>query len=140
MITIDHILTLPCPPETIFDFLANPLNEPKWNTDLISIRQTTPGQPERGSRFIAEYKQIGELDVTLTSLDRPKLIAYSGSNAKVSLFAEFRFRTTPNGTSVALRFDIEPKGILSLASSMIKEAFMKGLPAKEAALRRALGV
>jgi hypothetical protein len=59
----------------MFDFLADPRNEPAYNARILSARKLTPGPIGLGTRFVQRAKAFGGAgDVTIDLVDcqRPR--------------------------------------------------------------------
>ena len=63
------------PPETVFDYVTNPLNLAKWQTSKTRVEQLTDGPPGLGARFREWTKPPGgkefEQVVEFAEFDRP---------------------------------------------------------------------
>lgn len=101
------------PQQDVFDFLSNPANISKWDTDFQSAEWISSGVPGIGSRYRASGKRIGsEKDgfFEIIQWDRPNRYGYKVTE-RMFLFehAETIFTLKPkdNGTEVTLESNFE---------------------------------
>jgi carbon monoxide dehydrogenase subunit G len=101
------------PQQDVFDFLSNPANISKWDSDFESAEWTSSGVPGIGSTYRASGKRLGsEKDgfFEIVQWDRPHSYSYKVKE-RMFLFehAETIFTLKPkdNGTEVTLESQFE---------------------------------
>ncbi len=68
------------PVETVFDFVADERNEPRYNPSMILAEKVSDGHIGMGTRFRAETLSNGrrtEMIIEITTYDRPKVLVSS---------------------------------------------------------------
>jgi hypothetical protein len=138
MATLNKTFQLSCPAETAFDFIADAMNETKWNPELKSIEKVTPGPVGLGTTFRGEYAAIGKLDFSIIEYRKPSVVNFKGGNRKLDLFADFSFRDATGGCEMEVTIGIEPKGFMKIIGPMLQGQMEKGMRVREEALRKAL--
>lgn len=139
MATLTRTIQISCPHETAFDFIANAMNETKWNPELKSIEKLTPGPIGAGTTFRGAYNQIGVLDFSITDYRRPEAVSFEGGNKKLDIYAGFIFHPVPGSCcEMEVTFSIEPKGFMKIIAPLLQGQMEKGMKIREAALRKAL--
>lgn len=138
MATLNRTLLLSCPAETAFDFIADAMNETKWNPELKSIEKLSPGPVGNGTTFRGNYGQIGDLDFSIIEYRRPNVVTFKGANRKLDLFADFTFKDAAGGCEMEVTITIEPKGFMKIITPILQGQMEKGMKVREEALRKAL--
>src|SRR5437764_13620159 len=64
------------PIEDVFDFLADPRNEPKWLPGARSVTKTSDGPVGAGSKFVGEYQRAGRVELELAEFQRPVRVTF----------------------------------------------------------------
>lgn len=138
MATVNKTLQLSCPAETAFDFIADAMNETKWNSELKSIEKLTPGPVGLGTTFRGNYGQIGDLDFSIIEYRKPSAVTFKGANRKLDLYADFAFRDSGGGCEMEVTITIEPKGFMKIVGPILQGQMEKGMKVREESLRKAL--
>jgi carbon monoxide dehydrogenase subunit G len=101
------------PQQDVFDFLSNPANISKWDSDFESAEWTSSGVPGIGSTYRASGKRLGsEKDgfFEIVRLDRPNRYSYKVTE-RMFLFEHaetiFTLKQKDNGTEVTLESQFE---------------------------------
>jgi len=107
--------------QDVFDFLSDPANIPKWDSDFELAEWTSSGAPGVGSKYRASGKRIGsEKDgfFEIVQWDRPNRYSYKVTE-RMFLFehAETIFTLKPkdNGTEVTYESQFEIVSSLKFA-------------------------
>ena len=108
------------PADVAFDYLADPLNRPEWQSSLARVEQVT-GEPQVGQTWVDVTKAGLRPAMETTELDRPH---------------RWSERGTWRGVSATLTLTFEPEGEGCVVSSTIRAR----APGLLAPLGRALGV
>jgi uncharacterized protein YndB with AHSA1/START domain len=75
-----------CPLGTVFDFLADPRNEPKYNPLILAARKTTSGSIGLGTRYVQQVKsfgRVGDVDIEIVEYQRPEHLAFDICSAGI---------------------------------------------------------
>src|SRR5436305_14972343 len=70
--------TINAPIESVFDFLADMRNEPKWLPGASGVRLTSGGPVGQGSVFEGTYARAGTVTCIITEHERPRRLTVHG--------------------------------------------------------------
>ena len=130
---------LDCPPEEVFDFLADARNEPAWNPDVITVEQTTPGPVGRGTTRRGDYRHIGTVESTIVAFDRPRRLGFRAVGRQAEISLEFTFAGTGDGrTRMQVHGALSLKGPLRLAEGALRGPVTQQYAERARAVKRAL--
>ena len=59
MVTFDSAVTIKRQPQEVFAFVADPMNEPTWHRDVVTVKRTSDGPIGAGSTFVWTMKFVG---------------------------------------------------------------------------------
>jgi uncharacterized protein YndB with AHSA1/START domain len=113
------------PQQDVFDFLSDPANLPKWDSDFESAEWTSSGVPGIGSTYRASGKRLGsEKDgfFEIVQWDRPNRYSYKAKE-RMFLFehAEIAITLKPegDGTEATCEYQFEIIGRLKFAEGFV---------------------
>ncbi|HLX31966.1 MAG TPA: SRPBCC family protein [Gaiellaceae bacterium] len=122
-----------CPPEQLFDTLADIRNETQWNS-RVSSAELLSGEPiGPGSRF-AMVNGGTPYDVTITTYDRPSALGLEASG-KPDLTIAYTFTSTDEGTDLEANFDFRARGILKVLFPLLAPVIRRDVPKQYASLK-----
>jgi len=132
-----------CPPEQLFDTLADLRNEPQWNSRVSSaeLRNTELPNTElrntesigQGSRF-AIVNGGTPYDVTITTYDRPSRLVLEASG-KPDLTIACALRRSGDATELESDFDFRPQGALKVLFPLLGPVIRRDVPKQFASLK-----
>ena len=127
-----------CPPEQLFDTLADLRNEPQWNSRVSTaeLRNTELRSTEsigQGSRF-AIVNGGTPYDVTITTYDRASRLVLEASG-KPDLTIAYAFTPTGDGTRLESDFDFRPQGALKVLFPLLGPVIRRDVPKQFASLK-----
>ena len=122
-----------CPPEQVFDTLADLRNDTQWNTRVSTAELRSPESIGRGSRF-AIVNGGTPYDVTITTYDRPSRLVLEASG-KPDLTIAYTFTPTSDGTQLDSDFDFRPSGVLRLLFPLFAPVIRRDVPRQYASLK-----
>jgi uncharacterized protein YndB with AHSA1/START domain len=127
-----------CPPEQLFDTLADLRNEPQWNSRVSTaeLRNTELRSTEsigQGSRF-AIVNGGTPYDVTITTYDRASRLVLEASG-KPDLTIAYTFTPTGDGTQLESDFDFRPTGALKLVFALLGPVIRRDVGKQFASLK-----
>jgi uncharacterized protein YndB with AHSA1/START domain len=122
-----------CPPEEVFDILADLRNDTQWNSRVSRAELRSPEPIGLGSRF-AIVNGGTAYDVTITSFDRPSRLGFEASG-KPDLTIACAFAPTPGGTELESDFDFRPKGALKVLFPLFAPLIRRDVPKQYASLK-----
>ncbi len=110
------------PLEVVFDRVADPRNEPSYNTAMTSCELLTPEPVGEGSRFRAVMRSRTPMDVTLTEFDRPRRLGSRTTSPQMETSGTITFSS--DGVATVMRWDWQarPKGSLRLLGPLFGAA------------------
>jgi uncharacterized protein YndB with AHSA1/START domain len=122
-----------CPPEHVFDTLADLRNETQWNGRVSSaeLRSAEPIGP--GSRF-AIVNGGTPYDVTITTYDRPSRLVLEASG-KPDLTITYTVTPTSEGTDLESDFDFRPRGVLKVLFALLGPVIRRDVPKQYGSLK-----
>jgi uncharacterized protein YndB with AHSA1/START domain len=122
-----------CPPERVFDTLADMRNELDWNSQ-VSAAELRSGEPiEQGSRF-SIVNGGRPYDVTITTYEPPSRLVFE-ANGKPDLTVVYTLTPTSDGTELESDFDFRPTGALKVMFAVLAPVIRRNVPKQYAALK-----
>jgi len=122
-----------CPPEEVFDILADLRNDTQWNSRVSRAELRSPEPIGLGSRF-AIVNGGTAYDVTITSFDRPSRLVFEASG-KPDLTIACTFAPTADGTELESDFDFRPGGALKVLFPLFAPLIRRDVPKQYASLK-----
>ena len=122
MAHIEGEIVIARPVEEVFDFVADERNEPRYNPDMLRAEQVSSGPIGVGTRFEAEARARGGtavMAIEFTEYDRPRRIAEVTHLTSMEIRGTLTFDPVPEGTRMRWSWDVEPRGLLKLASPIV---------------------
>ena len=130
--------------QDVFDFLSDPANIPKWDSDFESAVWTSNGVPGIGSTYRASGKRLGsEKDgfFEIVQWDRPNRYSYKAKE-RMFLFehAETTIMLKPkdHGTEAFCEYQFEIIGRLKFAEGFVARMGKKRIEGNLNAAKRSL--
>ena len=103
------------PPETVFDYLAEPLNQPDWMEVVSSVDLSEDEPVEVGTRFKHTVDVMGrgsrEMGLEVTDLIENEVFEYSQIDGPYPLKTRYTLGPAGNGTLVVAIEESSPPGI-----------------------------
>jgi uncharacterized membrane protein len=117
-------VTIDRPAATVFDFLVDGMNNPKWRPTVLDI-QRVPGTPSGvGAQFKQGLKGPGgrriDGDYEITASEPNSLIRFQVIAGPARPTGTYRLETTGDTTRVRLLLEYAPRGLARLMDSMIE--------------------
>jgi uncharacterized protein YndB with AHSA1/START domain len=122
-----------CPPERVFDTLADLRNETQWNSRVSSAELRSDEPIGLGSRF-GIVNGGSPYDATLTTYDRPSRLVVEASG-KPELTITYTLRPTSDGTELESELDFRPRGPLKLLFSLLAPVIRRDVPKQYRSLK-----
>jgi carbon monoxide dehydrogenase subunit G len=122
MTRIAGLTTFARTPEEVFDFLADPRNEPSYNPLIVSARKVTPGRIGPGARFVQQTRRFGrtsEVIIDLVDFNRPQHLSWHITSSGMDVHGEERLIADGHGTQVRWIWDFATRGPLRLLGPLI---------------------
>jgi uncharacterized protein YndB with AHSA1/START domain len=122
-----------CPPEQVFDMVADMRNETQWSRRVSSAELRTGEPIEHGSRF-SIVNGGTPYEVTITTYDRPSRLVFEASG-KPDLTIAYTFKPTTEGTDLESDFDFRPRGVLRVLFPLLAPVIRRDVPKQYASLK-----
>ena len=122
-----------CPPERVFDVLADLRHETEWNS-RVSKAELLSGEPVGlGSRF-AIVNGGTSYDVTTTTFDQPSRLVFE-AKGKPNLTITYALARTADGTELESELDFRPTGALKALFFLLAPVIRRDVPKQYASLK-----
>ena len=116
------------PPQEVFDFVSDPVNDPKWR-DSVIIAEWTSGEPYGvGSTQCWVDKFLGreiESKVEITQWERPSQFGYKMLSGPVPFESTMKFETVNGGTQLSIHGQADFGGVFKLAGGLVRRQLEK---------------
>ena len=122
-----------CPPEDVFDMLADLRNDTRWNSRVSRAELRSPEPIGAGSRF-ALVNGGQPYDVTITSYDRPSRLAFE-ARGKPDLTIAYALTRRGDETDLESDFDFRPRGVLKVLFPLLAPIIRRDVPKQFASLK-----
>ena len=122
-----------CPPEEVFDTLADLRNDTRWNSRVSSAELRSAEPIGLGSRF-AIVNGGRAYDVTIIGYDRPSRLELEASG-NPDLTIACTLTPTGEGTELQSDFDFRPKGALKVLFPLLAPVIRRDVPKQYASFK-----
>lgn len=126
------------PVEDVFDYLADPRNEPKWLPGASSVVKTSDGEIGLGSTFLGEYRRAGRVELDVIEFVRPSRVTFRARSKIVHFDDAVQLAPVDGGTRLVARMTAEPQGAMRLMAPVMGRTMRKQFASNWDHLRRAL--
>lgn len=124
MITFENSILINRSQKEIFDYVANPANAHKWQSQMLSVEWTSEGPPGVGSRQRAVSRFLGrdiEVISEFTVWDPPHQHVFKIVDGPIQLEGGMKFEAIETGTTVTMSGQSDLSGVFRLAEGLIKK-------------------
>ncbi|MEV4261444.1 SRPBCC family protein [Kribbella sp. NPDC049584] len=128
------------PLATVFAYLANLENLPRWNYALSETRQLTPGPPGVGTRYL-QTRTIpvhSEESLEITELVPDQKLTVSGTLSSLPAVLTYTLEAVEGGVILTNTVDLQPSGPLKLLAPIAVGRIKSAVAANLAALKQLL--
>jgi uncharacterized protein YndB with AHSA1/START domain len=122
-----------CPPEDVFETLADLRNDTQWNSRVSSAELLSPEPIGPGSQF-ALVNGGTAYDVTITTHERPSRLVFE-ARGKPDLTITYALTPTGEGTELGSDFDFRPSGALKVLFPLLAPVIRRDVPKQHASLK-----
>ena len=109
-----------CSLEAVFDYCSDLSHEPEWNPMMKRIEKITDGPIGVGARYATEFTKGPQMVIEYTSYEPPTRWASVGDSGRLKASGDGRVAPTPDGTHLIMRMELEPHGLLKLATPLLR--------------------
>jgi carbon monoxide dehydrogenase subunit G len=127
------------PQDEVFTYLADVVNEARWNPWAKNVEKLTEGPVGPGSRFRGRYKRMGTVEQELVDYHRPDHVGYL-SDTMGGAKMVFELEPSGSGTLVRIAGDMHPTGVMKLAQPLMGAMMRPHLRDLAAGIKRELEV
>jgi carbon monoxide dehydrogenase subunit G len=124
--------------EDVFDYLADPRNEPRWLPGAKSVTMTSGGELGRGSAFLGEYERAGRVELQIVEFERPSRVTFRAHSRIVRFDDAVQLASVEGGTRLQAQMTAEPQGLMRLVGPLMGRTMRKQFASNWEHLRRAL--
>ncbi len=122
-----------CPPEKVFDTLADVRNDPQWNGRVSSAELRSAEPIGLGSRFAMVNGGV-PYDVTIAAHERPGRLVLE-AQGRPELTIAYTMTPVDGGTSLDSEFDFRPTGAQKLVFALARPLISREIPKQFAGLK-----
>jgi glyoxylase-like metal-dependent hydrolase (beta-lactamase superfamily II) len=125
MSTIKGTTIVDRPVDTVFDFLADPRNEPSYNPAILTADKLTSGPIGVGTRFRQRVRAlggVGDVDIEVVEHRRPRQLAWQIRSSGMDVRGDLDFRSGPQQTTVHWTWRFVPLGRLRVLGPLVTAA------------------
>jgi hypothetical protein len=122
-----------CPPEKVFDTLADVRNDLHWNDRITSAELRSSEPIELGSRF-AIVNGGAAYEVTITTYERPSRLVLE-ARGKPDLTIGYTIAPADGGTDLHADFDFRPAGVQKAVFALAGPLIRREVPKQFAGLK-----
>ena len=129
MAIVEVSVTIRRPSADVYRVLTTPELTPRWSSNAVAERMTTPGPIRVGSRRQATVRRVGggttENEIEVTELEPERRIAVRSVTAPVPFTSAWTFAPVDEGTRVDWRWDFEMNGWLRPFDRLLGAVFAR---------------
>ena len=135
MAAITASIEIDCPPEKVFDYLAQLDKHAEWQTSVKSIEVLTPGETRVGTQAPEVREAAGRDQTTtyeMTEVDPPRSAAFKGVDGPIRPLGRVVLTPLDGGTRTRydFDFDFETVGMTGkMLGAMARRLAKKEIPA-----------
>jgi uncharacterized protein YndB with AHSA1/START domain len=111
-------------PEDVFDYCSDPSNEPEWNPMMKRIAKLTDGPVGVGTRYTTEFVSGPAMVVECIGHERTTRWSTNGDSHALTA----RAVPTSDGSHLLMRMQLEPHGLLKLATPVLRRRLTQMFP------------
>jgi uncharacterized membrane protein len=124
MITLETTILIKRPQQEIFDYVADPANAHKWQSQFLSIEWTSEGPHGVGSTQRSLTRFLGR-DIEATSQftvwDPPNQQRFKVVDGPLKLEGGMKFEPQGHSTKVTMEGQMDANGFFKLAERLLKK-------------------
>jgi carbon monoxide dehydrogenase subunit G len=133
VIDLEQSVAVDRPPETVFDYLADPAHYVEWQPAVERVELIGDARPGPGIRLRLLVRGPGppvEAEAEITAFERPGRLGLRSLSGPAHIVADCQIEPSAAGGSlVRLRLQIELTGFLRFGEGMVRQRLGGELPA-----------
>jgi uncharacterized protein YndB with AHSA1/START domain len=139
---IERAIEIDRPVGEVFDFVADPRNDPRWCRKVLSGDQVAGVAPGAGSRYAVVHKPVPgrparDLDHLCVAFERPHRLQWREDDGTDVSVVEYSLEATPAGTCFWQRSDAE-LGAARLLQPIFRAGIRRDIAGQLRTLKRIL--
>jgi uncharacterized protein YndB with AHSA1/START domain len=107
-------------PQDVFDFCSDPSHEPEWNPMMRRVVKLTDGPVGVGARYMTEFVHGPSMVMECIHYERPRAWSLTGNSRALKAAGSGRVVPTAEAAHLAMRMELEPHGLLKLATPVLR--------------------
>lgn len=138
MFTLEKSISINRPQQDVFEFVSDPTNGSKWQSQFLSIEWASAEPHGVGSTQRSVTRFLGrdiETTVQITLWDPPNRYGFKSLSGPVPVEGEMKIEPEGNGTKVTLTGQVEAGGFFKLAEGLVKKQLENQFAANLEALK-----
>ena len=122
MIDETHTVTINRPVKEVFDFVADPSNEPAWHFDVKEVLRPKQGPYELGETFqwVVKFGGSKTYSLEVTAFEPNRFIEITTREGSVLPVLTHTFQQDGDGTRYTRRVRFETRGLLRVMAPLMK--------------------
>ena len=122
MIDETHTVTINRPVKEVFDFVADPSNEPAWHFDVKEVFRPKEGPYKLGETFqwVVKFGGSKTYSLEVTALEPNRFIEITTREGSVLPVLTHTFQQDGDGTRYTRRVRFETRGLLRVMAPVMK--------------------
>lgn len=123
-----HQVSIACPADEIFDFIADFENSPSWQGGMVACRWTSSTRLEVGSTYDQEARFMGQAILTsfvVTAFEPGRSISIASTKSTFPIQVTRSVEAADGGCVVTAHVRGQPTGLLKLFSGMVPRSVAK---------------
>lgn len=122
MIDETYTVTIERPVNEVFDFVADPSNEPDWHYDVKEVIRPKNGPYELGETFqwIIKFGSTNTYSVEITGFEPNRFIEVTAREGPILPVLTHTFQPEGDGTRYTRRVRFETRGLVRVMAPLMK--------------------
>jgi uncharacterized membrane protein len=137
---LEHSIFIEKPVDLVFDYVTNPDNNPRWQSDILELYRKSEGPLGEGASFFFANRFLGqrfETVVTITQYEPRQVCSYRFNTGKAKGVSCYLFEPVNEGTRLTATADLD-LDIFKVAKFIARHMAQAQLRSDMAALKRIL--
>jgi Polyketide cyclase / dehydrase and lipid transport len=141
MPTFQNTVTIACPADEVFAFLADLRNIPKWNYAIERTVQTSPGPARAGTSYrqTRTIPRRSEENLHITAFEPPSRLIVNGQLGPFRAITSYLLQPAAGGTRLTNDVELEPiSALLRPAGPLVVPRIKKAVAGNLSTLKQLL--
>jgi uncharacterized membrane protein len=141
MISLEKSIFINRSQQEVFDFVMDLNNDPRWQSSIESVKQTSGETTGAGTTWLYTTKFFGrevETEIEITSYDSPNQARVKVVSGPVPFENTYIFESKDNGTQLSMSAQAEVGNFYKLAEGLVKKQIDKQMDSDAKTLKNLL--